>query len=364
MPLRIAHVISSDGGIGGAEMVLAEICRYGSRVEWQQVVLQPFGRNENAARLQELCGPAPVLSSGWRRHDPRGASRPLLWTRAALNTFRPNIVHAHLFHASVLVAALPSKGAIRVLTHHNGSVFRDVGPRWRSRPDRWAARRYDHVVGVSEAVTDFLCHSYGLDSDKLSTIRNGWSGTPLPPSPEPGLVVSVAHLRPEKGQDLLLRAFRDVASSQEVARLVLVGDGPLREYLKAMAQSLGLDDRVEFVGYVKNVWPYLQRAAVYTQPSRSEPLGIAALEAMAAGRPVVASATGGLIELVTAETGILVPPNDPDALASAILLFLGSPALAEAAGVSGRKAARAHTAEQMVLRYADLYSSLAGGATR
>jgi len=214
-------------------------------------------------------------------------------------------------------------------------------------------------VGVSEAVSQFLRHSCEVDADKLSTIRNGWSGTPLPPSPEPGLVVSVGNFRTEKGHDLLLRAFTDVASSEQAARLVLVGDGPLREHLKALARSLGLGDRVQFVGHVKNVWPYLRRAAVYVQPSRSEPLGIAVLEAMAAGRPVVASATGGLIEVVTSETGILVPPNDPDALARAILRFLRSPALAEAAGMSGRNAAQAHTAQQMVVRYADLYASLA-----
>ena len=237
-------------------------------------------------------------------------------------------------------------------------MFQDVGPRWRCWPDRWATRRYDQVVGVSDAVSEFLHHACAIDTRRLSTIRNGWSGRPLPPEPEPGLVISVGNFRPEKGHDLLLRAFAIVASCQGNARLVFVGDGPLGKHLKHVALSLGVDDRVEFVGHVDNVWPYLQRAAVFVQPSRSEPLGIAVLEAMAAGRPVVAAATGGLTELVSPETGILVPPNDVDALAGAILLFLRSPAFADSVGEFGRKVAAGHTAEQMVRRYTDLYKSL------
>jgi glycosyltransferase involved in cell wall biosynthesis len=338
--------------------VLAEICRSGAASGWEQLVLRPFAGRDSSDELQRLCAPVPVMSSGWKRGDLGGAVRAVWWTRSALENFRPDIIHAHLFHASLIVAALHSNGAVRVLTHHNGSVFQDVGPKWRCWPDRWATRRYDHVVGVSDAVSEFLRRDRSVDSRRLSTIRNGWSGWPLPPEPEPGLVISVGNFRAEKGHDLLLRAFAIVASSHENARLVLVGDGPLRKHLEEMALSLGLDDRVDFVGHVDNVWPYLQRAAVFAQPSRSEPLGIAVLEAMAAGRPVVAAATGGLTELVSPETGILVRPNDVNALADAILVFLRSPALADTAGATGRKVAAAHTAEQMVSRYTDLYASL------
>jgi glycosyltransferase involved in cell wall biosynthesis len=129
----------------------------------------------------------------------------------------------------------------------------------------------------------------------------------------------------KKGIDVLLRAFAQIRDREPQVRLVLAGDGPLRSRLEDLARSLGIGDRVEFLGRQERaqVADLLHGCRVFVLPSRSEPFGIVILEAMACAKPVVATSAGGIPEIIeSGKNGILVEPENPKALAEAVMTAL------------------------------------------
>ena len=314
------------------------------------------------------CGPARYAA----RSCDHLVELPSLrrWLQTSLRDFQPDLVHAHLFQATVAVATLPRRpGERRLVTHHHGSWL-PPGPRGRVRRvlDEWANRRYDRVVAVSSAVSRYLIEEYRYPPTKVVTIPNGWEGEPLQ-RPEPGerppTVVCVAGLRREKGHDLLVSAFASVREQVPDSRLVLVGDGDLRPALVEQVKAAGLADSVQFAGMVDEVWPYLAEADVFALASRSETFGMAIVEAMAAGLPVVAPATGGILELVVpGQSGELFAPGDVDALAAHIVRLLRSPELRLRMGKASQDFAESFRMETTVRRYFELYESLLPGVRR
>jgi L-malate glycosyltransferase len=194
---------------------------------------------------------------------------------------------------------------------------------------------------------DVTVTPFGVAVDGAST---------APAKPGPGLCVgTVKGLATVYGVDLLIRAFAHVVRSRSAAcpapadalRLRLVGDGPQRGELQALATELGVADRVDFVGAVPHaqVAAELRRLDVFVAASRQESFGVAVLEASAAGLPVVATRVGGLPEVVdSGVTGLLVPPEDVPALAGAIELLLDDAALRQRMGQAGRDWVAAHYA--------------------
>ena len=181
----------------------------------------------------------------------------------------------------------------------------------------------------------------------------------------PPLVVTVGRLSPVKGIDVLLRAVAALRSNGTALALeVLGGQQPgyedHAEQLNRLRQSLGLDDVVTFAGHVADTREALARATVYAQPARWEGVPLAVLEAMAAGIPVVATDVGGVRDVITPEvTGLLVPPDDAAALATALARLLDTPELAARLGDAGREWARARSAElSSPTRMAEIYRAV------
>jgi glycosyltransferase involved in cell wall biosynthesis len=164
---------------------------------------------------------------------------------------------------------------------------------------------------------------------------------------------------PKKGIDVLLRALHAVGPGDGPS-LRLLGDGPLRRELEDLGAKLGISDQLRFLGEVgrKDVFAELAQCDMLIMPSRheSESFGLATLEAMACGKPVIASAVGGLVELVDDnETGLLVPRDDPEALANAIRRLVKDPALRARLGEAGRLKAQRFTAERTGGNYERLF---------
>jgi glycosyltransferase involved in cell wall biosynthesis len=160
----------------------------------------------------------------------------------------------------------------------------------------------------------------------------------LPPTDR--IIGFVGRLVPEKGLDVLLRAYRLVQRALPSVRLMIVGEGPEKPMLEHLASELGIAERIVFAGPQRDVVPYYLLADVIAVPSRYEPFGIVAIEAMAAARPVVASRTGGLLDSVQdGVCGRLAEPGNPDALANALLWVLQSPAQAQQLGARARERA-------------------------
>jgi glycosyltransferase involved in cell wall biosynthesis len=198
---------------------------------------------------------------------------------------------------------------------------------------------------------------------------------PRAPLGDPPVAAFAGRLVRKKGADVLLRAFARVRRELPEARLVVVGDGPERPGLERLVRDLGLGGAVTMCGRLSRdeAADRLDGAWVQVVPSRyQEPFGVVILEAMARGTAVVASRTGGIPEIVRdGETGLLVPPEDEDALAGALLAVLGDRALAERLGRAGRRVAAAHFSPDAYVapflaafdRLVDRHAAAAAGAS-
>ena len=229
---------------------------------------------------------------------------------------------------------------------------------WR----RWA-QQCDRVICISEAVKK-QCLAAGLAADRLVVIPDfvdcrhfaPGEGAPIEEIEHPTIAI-VGRLAEEKGHRVLLRAMASAARTMPKARLLIAGEGAEEENLQRQAEELGISDHVKFLGFVPDVRSVLSAADLLVMPSLSEGLGVAALEAMAMGKPVVASNVGGLPESVLdRETGMIVPAGNAGALAGALAELLRDSERAREMGEAGReRALRLYDRPRVVERIVDLY---------
>jgi glycosyltransferase involved in cell wall biosynthesis len=224
------------------------------------------------------------------------------------------------------------------------------------------------VVTNSEATARYVADHNRLVTPKVQIIINGMD---LPAHPfalcdsECKRIVVVGRLSPRKGQDIAIRATAKLLEAGHDVELELVG-GAFRGYewykeeLVLCADRLGISERVTFAGFISPVWPAYARATFVAVPSRVEPFGNVAVEALAAGRPVVAARTGGLPEIIReGETGLLFEPDDSDAMAHALKRLLDDDALAsQLARVGVRVASASFTHERYQREIADVALAL------
>jgi glycosyltransferase involved in cell wall biosynthesis len=265
-----------------------------------------------------------------------------------------DVVHNHMYRAEVIgtQAAWSLAAAGRPRPMVVGTVH---SSRIRSEEDRDLVRRLtprmDHLVAVSRAIVRKI-EDEGRVGAPISLIYNGvdlaryaqprecytlHGEFPIPH--DAPIVGVVARLEPEKGHPTLLEAWPAVLDAVPTAHLLIVGEGSTRELLEAQAQALGLlgaGASITFTGRRDDVPAVTAALDVAVLPSYREAQGLSILEAMALARPVVASAVGGIPEMIEdGRTGILVPPRDPGALAAAIVRVLTDTAYAAALGQAG-----------------------------
>jgi glycosyltransferase involved in cell wall biosynthesis len=226
----------------------------------------------------------------------------------------------------------------RWVAFHHGYTDTDRKMRVYNRLDRWSLPHADRLVTVCHAFANELVSSTGLSLDKISVQHNAIRRRPSVSATEVAglrsrfgiaederIVLSVGRLSREKAHIDLLEAFKHLRTTHPdlSLKLVLVGDGPERSRLEAAAESLGCQQHVVFAGQVSDVQPFYAMADVFALPSLSEGSPNVLLEAMATNLPVVATAVGGVPEMVeNSVSALLVPPNDPPSLAAALATLL------------------------------------------
>ncbi|MFE5487468.1 glycosyltransferase family 4 protein [Streptomyces sp. NPDC056527] len=358
----VLHAVQS--GDGGVARVVTDLVRAQLAAGWRVAVACPPDTPLAAAVQAEGAG-----LHAWRAgRDP--GPRLVRETRdlaRLIRTVGPALVHAHSAKAG-LCARLALRGRIPTVYQPHAWSFEAVdGPvaavalRWERLAARWtrriicvsdAERRTGEEAGVRAAWS--VIHN-GVDvtrfaADAADDIADAPTGGPL--------VVCVGRLCRQKGQDMLLDAWPAVLAEVPTARLVLVGDGPEGERLRAAAP-----DSVRFAGAVDDTAPWYRAADLVVLPSRWEGMALAPLEAMASGRPVVVSDVDGARESLPPghEPLCLVPPEDPAALAAAVGRLLGGPELRRTLG----REAHEHVLSRFDVRrtgaaVADVYRELAG----
>jgi glycosyltransferase involved in cell wall biosynthesis len=286
--------------------------------------------------------------------------RPELWLAGYLRREQIDLVHTHTRYTNLVGRAAAMLARRPVITTIHDIV--ETGTGWRDavrrQLDHWSARTLcAAIVTVSEAQRRVYLRATGVAPTLVETHLNGidtdWF-RPDPPervtrraelglSADTPLFVTVAALRAGKGLNFLLEAAALVREREPVARFAIVGDGVERTKLEVLAQARGLGGTVSFLGERSDVRTVLAAADVYVHPSLFEALPTSVLEAMAVGLPVVATAVGGVPEIVAHEqTGLLVPPARADDLAAAMLRLL-DPVPRIAMGSAGRAWVEVHT---------------------
>jgi len=226
----------------------------------------------------------------------------------------------------------------------------DYPPHFRPRVRYLYNHCVDGVIAISHAIADVLV-AVGVKPGRLRVIHLGIDCRPFEDhrGPREGVrkewgvasrdlvLFTAAMLVPRKGHDVLLESVVQLAAEGLPVRWVICGDGPLRGHLEAQVSERGMAQRVSFTGFSSEVARLLAGADVFVLPSLHEGLGIAVIEAMAAGLPAVVSRVGGLPEIVVeGETGLLVPPGDAAALAAAVRRLASEPLWAGTLGRQGR----------------------------
>ena len=365
-PIRVLHVLNTLQ-TGGAEYLVLNIAKVVDRARFELLVASMEGDGEIGEELRKLGVPIFTLA---RR---RGLD-PLLVPKlvALLRRERIDVVHTHNV-APWLYAGVAARLAGAAVCHtEHSSLFRD----------QKALKKAERVLGLitravicdGDDVRRQLTEEQGLSLRNVVTIYNGVetavygdaalaadraalreaAGIPR----DARVVGTVARLEPVKDQVTLLRAFERVAAEVPGARLVLVGDGSLRQALGQQAAGAGLAGKVTFLGRRPDVANILPMFDVFALSSISEGLPLTVLEAMSAGLPCVSTAVGAVPEaIVDGVTGKLCKPGDVDGLATALLSLVGDPARARRLGEAGQKRARAEfDLREMTRRYQDLWA--------
>lgn len=327
-----------------------------------------------------------VWRSAWRREVGRIVRRDLPATRrlrAVIAEHRPDIVHAANEVGSNRYALLAASASrVPVVQHLRG--LPNAEPGLATWVDRLLARRVGRAIAISRAVAAAVAEQLPALGDRLVVIDNPFDLAALPAPPGSGRavaaeldlpagavpVVMLGRLAWWKGQDVLIRTTAQLASSRPEVVAVLVGSAAttygaeLERSLHALADELGVSDRVRFAGHRTDVPEVLDLASIVVHCStQPEPFGRVVVEAMAAGRPVIASAAGGVLEIIEdGVTGILVPPGDPGALAGAIAAVLDDAELARSLASNAQAAVRARFSVDAHARAVEeVYDEVLGG---
>lgn len=281
-----------------------------------------------------------------------------------LREHRVDVMHSHGYRPDVVAgSAARRSGIARVSTVHGL-----VGGGWKNRVyerlQRWSLRRFDAVVGVSEDVASELVRD-GVPRDRVHLVRNAWDDRDDFLSPEEArerlgvdrerfLIGWVGRLSHEKGPDVLLSAL--ARSRMSDLSVSIIGDGPERESLRRTTEELPAGTDVRWHGAIPGAYRLYRAFDVFVLSSRTEGTPMVLLEAMAAGVPIVATAAGGVTEVVSPDEARIVPVEDPEALWKAVTEVRRMPGAAEDRARAAVDRLRTEFGmEQWVRRYRDVY---------
>lgn len=362
-------VAAVDAGWGGIEEHVCTLGPHLSSLGYEPLFLlrvaYPPALRERLAEAHLTCVGAPSIEAINGQRPPLAHWMPAL--RTLIRHEAIDIVHMHSSaHGNELWTALTARAAgvpAIVCTYHTL-----LGPESRRR--RWAMRGMHDVLGVrgvavSSPVQAMVADRYMLSKNSIRLVPNGIEDvrvverSPIQPAGARVQIAVVSRLSPEKGVDVFLDGLAKL-DGDVPAHATIIGDGDQLAVLRDQAAALGITDRVEFRGYVPHAGRLLKEFDLVVMPSRSEGFPLAAVEACAAGRPVIATRVGGLVDIVReGKNGWLVPPDDAGALARAMEAAIRDPELRARMGQAGREMFEARwRAEVMAQRIHETYQEL------
>jgi len=372
--MRIAHLIKA-AQIGGAERYLLILLKH----------LRQRGHDVHLLLLVEKATPMDHLVTLAQQHGILVERIPIRSNmdvmvinriRGQLRKIKPDILHTHLIHADTF--GVPAGRLARVPAiitgRHNDNEFRKRSLIKAVNNMVW--KRVKAGIVVSEALKQFLSEVENAPQDKLHVVNYGIEHQSMTPdeqtearralrnqlnlSEDTVLLGMACRLIEQKGVTYALQAMKQLVNDYPDCHLVIAGDGELREDLMIESSQMGLDKRVQFIGWQNDVPMMLAGLDIFLMPSLWEGFGLVMLEAMSKRLPVVGSHVSAIPEVVShGETGILVPPKNPEALADALRILLDDRPLRTHMGLVGEDRLEQHfTAKHMTDKTLNIYQSV------
>lgn len=358
--------------VGGVERLTQTLFRNIDRRRFEPVVCGLFRPGAAAEEFIDGLGLRTYHSLGRSRWDP------LLLTRflRMLRDEKPDVILTCIYPLTMFLSAiarmLGHRFKVVAAVHSTGYIKRAV---WRSFSTRISTPLLSAVVTIARAQSEVCVRNLGIPKKKVRLIYNGVELNRFDPDSAVGTVRQefdlsedapvvgiVGMLRPEKAHAVLLRAAAIIRKTDERVRFLIVGDGPEREGLEAMAKDLELANAVTFTGGRNDIPEILSTLDLFVLCSDTEAFPVSILEAMAMRKPVVSTDVGSVSEAVEhGVTGLLVPPGQPEVLAEAIRSLLADPYRRRAMGSTGRRRVEERfSVEAMVRQYEDLFDQVTG----
>jgi glycosyltransferase involved in cell wall biosynthesis len=379
--MKLLHIVG-DSRFGGAGRIILGLGRAAKEAGWQVEVLATDPVFQQAIRREGLG----VVDLDVIRREIRPA-----WDTAGLwrlyrflRRERYRAVHTHTSKAGFVGRLAARMAGVPAVVHTvHGFAFHERSPwavrRFYSTLERIAAHWCDRIVSVSRFHRDWAVSLGICDGSRITAIPNGIAPPPrnraissvclrrrLQVPGDGPLILSMARLAPGKGLEYLIEAAASLPPELSGARIAIAGDGPARTAIERLAEERGVGERVILLGFREDVGDLLAACDIVALPSLREGLSIALLEAMSAGKPIIATSIGSHVEVASqAEIALLVPPADSGSLAAAIAKLANDLALRARLGHNARELFEKHyTEDRMLDGYRQLYANLPGAASR
>jgi glycosyltransferase involved in cell wall biosynthesis len=362
---KIVFLIT-DCDFGGAEKMLYELCR-GLNKSFPIQVLALKRKGHFGRMIEELGIPvksynlAPSLGLGYYF----GLVSVFLRIRSDLVEMNPDIIQGILFQGNFFAKLAGRLAGIKNILCSLHTFDRGSAKVILEKLTNRMAQRY---IVVSDALKVFCAEKFSIPLAKISVVRNGIQLEQFAPlgkelreklgvKSEGPVIGAIGRLHREKGIDVLIRAFSRLASEMPGLSLLIIGDGPEKNSLEEMAKNSGIMDRIIFTGFLPEAEKYLPLFDLFILPSRIEAMPIALMQAMAAGKAIVATNVGAVSELVKDnESAMLVPPEDESLMSRAIAKLLRDPELSRKLGAAAKaKASSEFSLEKMIESYKKIY---------
>lgn len=311
---------------GGATNQLLTLLKYLDKKEFTPLVA--FGDfPELTPWIEQLKSLGiPTLKVGLKKFN---SLKALSEFKRIFKSAEADLIHLHLCHSGSLRAAFLANNLPHtklITTEHDPFPLSPL----KRQVKYLTLSLTDHTIAISESNRNFLTETYGVKGSKITRIYNGVDLQVFSPGEahknsvlgfgeDDFVITSIAEFHPRKGLYYLIRAFAKVSKEVPHAKLALVGTGQKFADYQKLVKKLEIEHQVKFLGYRTDIPEILRASQVFVLPSTREAFGLAVLEAMACQTPVVCSRVGGLKEIVTAETGLSVPPKDVAALTKSLV---------------------------------------------
>lgn len=360
--MKVAHLIDS-GGLYGAEQVLLMLCKEQQKQGLHPIIVSCGLPGEADKPIEEAARKQEIDMIVWRM--PAGINilgiKSLI---AQLKNQNVSLLHSHGYKFNILLGVLGKKtiGLPLVSTVHGYVKARFPKKMWvYELLDRIFLKRFDAIVLVSEKMQDIAAFR---NNKKIRVIKNGISSyAPLSTSlleANPYQLLAIGRLSPEKGFDYLIRAIAELNKNKITCHLTIFGDGGMRSSLSALVNELGQKNNITLAGFVADGEQHFHKYQLIIMPSLTEGIPVTLLEAMRNKTPIIASAVGGIPEVLGSTNGFLIKPASVAEIVSKVETWFSKKEAYKQLLVSDnyRRFTEGFSAEKMALNYRSLYQQL------